>query len=65
MKYRNLADSTQRINTSAVQEMANFLAMDGCELSLAEVHLVTTRSCRLRAGAFGRARSPVLSDMCG
>jgi hypothetical protein len=50
MKYRNLADSTQRINTSAVQEMATFLAMDGCELSLAEVHLVTIPKLPITGG---------------
>jgi hypothetical protein len=31
-EIRNLADSTRPIYTSAVQELATFVAMDGCEL---------------------------------
>jgi hypothetical protein len=39
---RNLADSRQRNYSSAVRELGTFLAIPGCELSLGEVHLVTT-----------------------
>ena len=31
-EIRNLADSTRPIYTSAVQELATFVAMDDCEL---------------------------------
>src|SRR5689334_17150033 len=38
MKYRNLAESTQQIYTSAVRELAVFLAADGRALAPADVH---------------------------